>query len=105
MFWIQLSTFLLFNLLILAMLASQISARTIAFSTGQHTGGGEGTYTVWHLIADVKAERCAAEEQATEEQQEREYPRIPTGFPTTDPDDPTGRHHLRGTVAVRVFPA
>ncbi|MEV0088522.1 hypothetical protein [Saccharopolyspora sp. NPDC050642] len=98
MFWIQLSTFVLFNLLILAMLTTQIPARAIAFSTGQHTGGGEGAYTVWHLIADVEAERRAAEEERTE----REHPHIPPGFPTADPDEeptwvdqPTGRHHLR----------
>ncbi|MEV5540822.1 hypothetical protein AB0L13_28625 [Saccharopolyspora shandongensis] len=89
MFWIQLSTFVLFNLLILAMLTTQIPVRAIAFATtGQHAGGGEGAYTVWHLIADIEAE-------AREEQSEREHPRIPPEFPTTDPDEPTGRHHLR----------
>ncbi|QIZ35150.1 DUF2457 domain-containing protein [Saccharopolyspora sp. ASAGF58] len=92
MFWIQLSTFVLFNLLILAMLATQLPARTIAFSTGQHAGGGEGAYTVWHLIADIEAEtRVAAEEHRVEQK----HPPIPPGFPTTDPDEPTGRHHLR----------
>ncbi|MGW5647961.1 hypothetical protein ACWEV3_00790 [Saccharopolyspora sp. NPDC003752] len=92
MFWIQLSTFVLFNLLILAMLASQLPARAIVFSAGQHAGGGEGAYTVWHLIADIDAETRAEEEQHGPE---HEHPRIPTGFPTTDPDEPTGRHHLR----------
>ncbi|MEU6269250.1 hypothetical protein [Saccharopolyspora shandongensis] len=92
MFWIQLSTFLLFNLLILAMLASQIPARTIAFSTGQHTGGGEGTYTVWHLIADIEAENHNAPE---EPDTRHEHPHIPPGFPTDETDEPTGRHHLR----------
>ncbi|WP_190819997.1 hypothetical protein [Saccharopolyspora pogona] len=98
MFWIQLSTFVLFNLLILAMLATQLPARAIAFSTGQHAGGGEGAYTVWHLITDIEAEtRVAAEEHRVEQ----EHPHIPTGFPTTDPDapdvfdEPAGRHHLR----------
>ncbi|MEU6269586.1 hypothetical protein [Saccharopolyspora shandongensis] len=89
MFWIQLSTFVLFNLLILAMLTTQIPARTIAFTTGQHAGGGEGAYTVWHLIADIEAE--TREEHGPE----HEHPRIPPEFPTTDPDEPTGRHHLR----------
>ncbi|WP_190818842.1 hypothetical protein [Saccharopolyspora pogona] len=91
MFWIQLSTFVLFNLLILAMLATQLPMRAIAFSTGQHAGGGEGAYTVWHLIADVEAETRATDEPDTS----REHPHIPPGFPTTDPDEPTGRHHLR----------
>ncbi|WP_223840086.1 hypothetical protein [Saccharopolyspora pogona] len=36
MFWIQLGTFVLFNLLILAMLTTQLPTRDIAFSTGQH---------------------------------------------------------------------
>ncbi|MFI0464781.1 hypothetical protein ACH347_11925 [Saccharopolyspora sp. 5N102] len=93
MFWIQLSTFVLFNLLILAMLTTQIPARAIAFATtGQHAGGGEGAYTVWHLIADIEAE---TREAADEHGQEHEHPRIPPEFPTTDPDEPTGRHHLR----------
>ncbi|MGW3473197.1 hypothetical protein ACWDKQ_33155 [Saccharopolyspora sp. NPDC000995] len=92
MFWIQVSTFVLFNLLILAMLATQLPARAIAFSTGQHVGGGEGAYTVWHLIADIEAEtRATAEAPDTRP----EHPPIPPEFPTTDPDEPTGRHHLR----------
>ncbi|QIZ35802.1 hypothetical protein [Saccharopolyspora sp. ASAGF58] len=91
MFWIQLSTFVLFNLLILAMLTTQLPARAIAFSTGQHAGGGDGAYTVWHLIADIEAETRTAEEPDTR----HEHPHIPPGFPTTDPDEPTGRHHLR----------
>ncbi|SDX46316.1 hypothetical protein SAMN05216215_101193 [Saccharopolyspora shandongensis] len=90
MFWIQLSTFILFNLLILAMLTTQIPARMIAFSTGQHAGGGEGAYTVWHLIADIEAET-----RQDEGGSEHEHPRIPPEFPTTDPDEPTGSHHLR----------
>jgi hypothetical protein len=94
MFWIQLSTFVLFNLLILAMLTSQLPTRTIAFSTGQHAGAGEGAYTVWQLIADIEAEtRATAEEPDTR----HENPHIPPGFPS-DPDhldQPTGRHHLR----------
>ncbi|TDD31422.1 hypothetical protein [Saccharopolyspora elongata] len=92
MFWMQLSTFVLFNLLILTMLASQLPARAIAFcTTGQHAGDGEGAYTVWHLIADIEAETRVAEEHRAE----REPPGIPMGFPTADPDEPTGRHHLR----------
>ncbi|MGI8309899.1 hypothetical protein [Saccharopolyspora hattusasensis] len=91
MFWIQLSTFVLFNLLILAMLTTQLPARTIAFSTGQHAGGGEGAYTVWHLIADIEAKSRTTDEPDTR----HEHPHIPPGFPTTDPDEPTGRHHLR----------
>ncbi|MEU5850643.1 hypothetical protein [Saccharopolyspora shandongensis] len=91
MFWIQLSTFVLFNLLILAMLTTQIPARAIAFTTGQHAGGGEGAYTVWHLIADIEAETRQEDERGSE----REHPRIPPEFPTADPDEPTGRHHLR----------
>ncbi|MEV5542563.1 hypothetical protein AB0L13_37655, partial [Saccharopolyspora shandongensis] len=89
-FWIQLSTFVLFNLLILAMLTTQIPARAIAFTTGQHARGGEGAYTVWHLIADIEAETREEEHGS-----EHEHPRIPPEFPTTDPDEPTGRHHLR----------
>ncbi len=84
MFWIQLSTFVLFNLLILAMLATQLTARTIAFSTAQHAGGGEGAYTAWHLITDIEAENRNEEHRA-----EPEHPHIPTRFPTTDPADPT----------------
>ncbi|MGI8308757.1 hypothetical protein [Saccharopolyspora hattusasensis] len=84
MFWLQLATFVLFNLLILAMLVSRVPVPGFSLSAAQHAGGGEGGYTVWHLIADVEAERRA----------EREPPPIPT-FPTRDPDEPTGRHHLR----------
>ncbi|MEV6231045.1 hypothetical protein AB0L88_24590 [Saccharopolyspora shandongensis] len=91
MFWIQLSTFTLFSLLISAMLVSQLPTRSIAFSTGQHAGGGEGAYTVWHLIADIEAEHAVTEEHRAEQ----EYPAIPPGFPIIDPDEPTGRHHLR----------
>ncbi|PKW13361.1 hypothetical protein [Saccharopolyspora spinosa] len=100
MFWIQLSTFVLFNLLILALLTTQLPARAIAFSTAQHAGGGEGAYTVWHLIADIEAETRVVPE---EHRAEQEHPHIPTKFPTTDPDapekpespdEPTGRHHL-----------
>ncbi|MER6991590.1 hypothetical protein ABT337_20165 [Saccharopolyspora hirsuta] len=87
MFWVQLSTFLLFNLLIIAMLATQIPLRSFGFTAGQHAGRGDGEYTVWHLIADVEAERRAAA---------AEVEPIPVRFPTEAPDDPpTGRHHLR----------
>ncbi|WP_246868744.1 hypothetical protein [Saccharopolyspora sp. ASAGF58] len=61
MFWIRLSTFVLFNLLILAMLTTQLPTRAIAFSSGQHAGGGDGAYAVWRLIADIEAETRAAE--------------------------------------------
>jgi hypothetical protein len=93
MFWLQLSTFILINLLIVALLASQLPIRWLSFTSAQHAGGGAGAYTVWHLIADVEAEhRAAAEKRANS----REHPRIPIEFPTTDPDDePTGRHHLK----------
>jgi hypothetical protein len=80
MFWLQLSTFALFNVLILAMLASRLPTHWFSLSAAQHAGGGEGACTVWHLIADVEAER--------------EHPRIPA-FPNRDPDQPTGWHHLR----------
>ena len=86
MYWIQLATFALFSLLILALLAGQMSTPGLRLTRAQHAGASEGAYSVWHLIADVEAERQA----------EREKPRIPTGFPTTDLEEaPTGRHHLR----------
>ncbi|MER7014355.1 hypothetical protein ABT324_23265, partial [Saccharopolyspora sp. NPDC000359] len=124
MFWIQLSTFVLFNVLILAMIATQIPFGGLRFAAGQHAGAGDGEYTVWHLIADIEAERTAAPAPRC-----REHPPItlepptpapqppqsvpppqppqpltpppPTPpppqpeFPAYDPDDqPTGRHHL-----------
>jgi hypothetical protein len=96
MFWIQLSTFILFNVLILAMLASQAPAHWFSLTSPQHAGAGEGSYTVWHLIADVEAEHRAAERERERERHfaERDDPLIPE-FPTADPDEPTGRHHLR----------
>ena len=85
MYWIQPATFVLFSLLILALLAGQIPATWLSLASGQHAGAGEGTYSVWQLIADIEAERHS----------EREKPRIPPRFPAADPDEPTGRHHLR----------
>lgn len=93
MFWLQLSTFVSFNVLILALLASRMPTRWFSLSAAQHAGGGEGAYTVWHLIADVEAERHA----------EREPPRTPA-FPAHDPDEPTGRHHLRTDQQAWVMP-
>ncbi|MDA3648242.1 hypothetical protein LZ318_18090 [Saccharopolyspora indica] len=110
MYWIQLSTFALFSLLILALLATQIQIPFggLRFTTGQHAGGGEGEYTVWHLIADIEAERHRTTTSAGIHTHRREQPPItpepPTQpeprpelqFPDLDPDDqPTGRHHLR----------
>ncbi|MER7013366.1 hypothetical protein ABT324_18265 [Saccharopolyspora sp. NPDC000359] len=117
MFWIQLSTFVLFNVFILALIATQIPFVGLRFAAGQHAGAGEGEYTVWHLIADIEAERATA---APAQPRYREHPPItleppappqppqpltpppPTPpppqpeFPAYDPDDqPTGRHHLR----------
>ncbi|KAA5833459.1 hypothetical protein F1721_14315 [Saccharopolyspora hirsuta] len=105
MFWIQLSTFVLFNVLLLAMIATQVPFGGLRFAAGQHAGTGDGEYTVWHLIADIENERTTA---ATPGPRHREHPPIPPAqpaqppappqpeFPAFDPDDhPTGRHHLR----------
>ncbi|MBB5154792.1 hypothetical protein [Saccharopolyspora phatthalungensis] len=100
MFWIQLSTFVLFNLLIAALLVSQAPMRSLLLSSAQHAGTGQGTYSVWHLIADIEAENKAKKDvQAQRDthsghRAQPERPGIPE-FPTTDPDEPTGRHHLR----------
>ncbi|MDA3624985.1 hypothetical protein OU415_06040 [Saccharopolyspora sp. WRP15-2] len=89
MFWIQLSTFILFNLLILALLLTHIPVPGLRFAAGQHAGTGDGEYTVWHLIADVEAERGIERHRVAE-------PEIAPQFPVQDPDEqPTGRHHLR----------
>ncbi|MBF6507862.1 hypothetical protein IU422_08900 [Nocardia farcinica] len=103
MFWIQLSTFVLFNVLLLAMIATQVPFGGLRFAAGQHAGTGDGEYTVWHLIADIENERTT-----TPGPRHREHPPIPPAqpaqppappqpeFPAFDPDDhPTGRHHLR----------
>ncbi|TDD42844.1 hypothetical protein E1288_28265 [Saccharopolyspora elongata] len=104
MFWIQLSMFVLFNLLILAMLTTQIPARAIAFTaTGQHAGGGEGDYTVWRLIADIEAENAESRNAGHNRAAGHEFPEIPMGFPfpTICPDGsacavrPAGKHHHR----------
>ncbi|MER5393414.1 hypothetical protein [Saccharopolyspora sp. NPDC002686] len=88
MFWIQLSTFILFNLLILALLLTRIPVPGLRLATGQHAGTGDGEYTVWHLIADIEAENRAIPPQPPAEPQPQ--------FPDFDPDgQPTGRHHLR----------
>ncbi|MDA3627895.1 hypothetical protein OU415_20850 [Saccharopolyspora sp. WRP15-2] len=85
MFWIQLSTFVLFNVLILALLVTHVSVPGLRFATGQHSGTGDGEYTVWRLIADIEAENRAISPEPPQPQ-----------FPDFDPDDqPTGRHHLR----------
>ncbi|KAA5836909.1 hypothetical protein F1721_03455 [Saccharopolyspora hirsuta] len=60
MLWIQLSTFVLFNVLLLAMIATQVPFRGLRFAAGQHAGTGDGEYTVWHLIADIENERTTA---------------------------------------------
>ncbi|KAA5833404.1 hypothetical protein F1721_14005 [Saccharopolyspora hirsuta] len=95
MFWVQLSTFVLFNLLILALLATQPPLGGLRFAAGQHAGAGDGEYTVWHLIADIEAERAEARGAGQRNVPARELPEIPPQFPRTDPDRPTGRHHLR----------
>ncbi|MGW5643121.1 hypothetical protein ACWEV3_25505 [Saccharopolyspora sp. NPDC003752] len=100
MFWIQFSTFVLFNLLIFAMLAQHLPEWRIGFAAGQHAGGGEGDYTVWNLIADIEAEN-AEPRGARRRRVDHEFPEIPPRFPESDPDEsacadqPTGRHHLR----------
>ncbi|MFI0468771.1 hypothetical protein ACH347_32245 [Saccharopolyspora sp. 5N102] len=95
MFWIQLSTFVLVNLFILAMLTTRIPLRRLRFASGQHAGGSEREYTVWRLIADVEAENAEARGAGRRRASNRELREIPTEFPETDPDRPTGRHHLR----------
>ncbi|MDA3647303.1 hypothetical protein LZ318_35685 [Saccharopolyspora indica] len=108
MFWIQLSTFLLFNVFLIALIATQVPFGGLRFATGQHAGTGDGEYTVWHLIADVEAERHRTTTDSGAHARRREQPPITleppaqpgTGpelqFPDIDPDDqPTGRHHLR----------
>nr|WP_246330564.1 hypothetical protein [Saccharopolyspora hordei] len=82
------STFVLFDLLILALLTTRLPITGLIFATGRHAGTGNGDHTVWHLIAHVEAER-AREQPPTP-------PAPPPRFPDLDPDDhPTGRHHLR----------
>ncbi|MER7015576.1 hypothetical protein ABT324_29430 [Saccharopolyspora sp. NPDC000359] len=73
MFWIQLSTFVLVNVLILALIATQIPFGSLRFAAGQHAGAVDGEYTVWHLIADIEAERSAA---APAQPRYREHPPI-----------------------------
>jgi hypothetical protein len=100
-FWIQLSTFGLFNLLILAMLAQRLPVSSIAFASGQHAGGGKGDYSVWRLIADIEAENAELDTAGQNRATGRKFPEIPPRFPESDPDglvhadEPTGRHHLR----------
>ncbi|SDX48165.1 hypothetical protein SAMN05216215_1011156 [Saccharopolyspora shandongensis] len=89
MLWLQLSTFVLFNLLILAMLTTRIPLRGLRFAAGQHAGGGERDYTVWRLIADVEAENAEARGAGRRRATDRELREIPTEFPETDPDRPT----------------
>ncbi|MDA3649979.1 hypothetical protein LZ318_02655 [Saccharopolyspora indica] len=109
MYWIQLSTFALFSLLILALLATQIQIPFggLKFATGQHARGGEGEYTVGHLIADIEAEhhRTTTTDTGAHARRREQPPITPElaaqpepdlQFPDIDLDDqPTGRHHLR----------
>ncbi|MGW1677666.1 hypothetical protein [Saccharopolyspora sp. NPDC002376] len=100
MFWIQLSTFILFNLLILALLITQVPIPTLSVATGQHAGTGDGEYTVWHLIADIEAENSTTDDYFRRREQPPTTLEPPAQqepeFPDFDPDDhPTGRHHLR----------
>ncbi|MGW1679121.1 hypothetical protein [Saccharopolyspora sp. NPDC002376] len=95
MFWIQLSTFVLFNLLILALLVQHLLVGSIAFAAGQHAGGGAGDYNVWRLIADIEAEKVDAGRTEQRSVADLEFSEVPPGFPEADPDQPAGRHHLR----------
>ncbi|MER7078077.1 hypothetical protein SAMN02982929_03995 [Saccharopolyspora kobensis] len=107
MFWIQLSTFVLFNAFLIALIATQVPFGGLRFTTGQHAGTGDGEYTVWHLIADVEAERHRDNADSGAHARRRERSPIALGppaqpeigpelrFPELDTDDqPTGRHHL-----------
>ncbi|MGW3467693.1 hypothetical protein ACWDKQ_04310 [Saccharopolyspora sp. NPDC000995] len=91
MFWLQLSTLVLINLLIVALIASSTTLRFPLFTRVQHVGADEGSYNVWDLIAQVEAERDAEQDRLVERPHRAEPPR----FPQFDPDEPTGRHHLR----------
>ncbi|MEV0701541.1 hypothetical protein AB0I53_27025 [Saccharopolyspora sp. NPDC050389] len=57
MSWLQLATLLLINVLIFGMVFSRLPR-------ARHSGGSEGDYTVWHLIAQVEAERQSALEES-----------------------------------------
>ncbi|MGI8310025.1 hypothetical protein [Saccharopolyspora hattusasensis] len=50
MFWLQVSTLVLVNVLITSMLL-------IRAPRAQHGGAGEGALNVWQLIEDIEAER------------------------------------------------
>jgi hypothetical protein len=91
MFWLHLSALVLINLLIVALIASSTTLRFPLFTRVQHGGAGEGAYNVWDLIAQVEAEREDEEARVGERQHWPDPPR----FPEYDPDEPTGRHHLR----------
>ncbi|TDD49612.1 hypothetical protein [Saccharopolyspora elongata] len=56
MFWLQLATLVLINVLVFGMVFSRLPR-------ARHSGG-ESDYTVWHLIAQVEAERQAAQEES-----------------------------------------
>ncbi|GAA4889276.1 hypothetical protein [Saccharopolyspora cebuensis] len=89
MFWLHIGTFVLINVLLLALIGTAMTGRALP---AQHAGAGEGGYSVWQLIAAVEAERDCAP---------------PPRFPCHDPDayyyddepEPTGRHHLRAEAA------
>ncbi|QIZ33717.1 hypothetical protein [Saccharopolyspora sp. ASAGF58] len=95
MFWLQLSTLVLINLLIVALIASSSTLRSPLFTRVQYVGADEGAYNVWDLIAQVEAERDAEREAEQDCLVERPYRPEPPRFPQFDPDEPTGRHHLR----------
>ncbi|MGI8310580.1 hypothetical protein [Saccharopolyspora sp. ASAGF58] len=57
MFWLQVATLVLINVIIFGMVFSRLPQ-------ARHSGGGEGDYTVWHLIAQIEAERQAAQEES-----------------------------------------
>ncbi|MGI8306866.1 hypothetical protein [Saccharopolyspora hattusasensis] len=98
MFWLQLSTLVLINLLIVALIVSSTAARFPLLARAQHARAGEGAYNVWQLIAQVEAEREDEEARVAERQPWPDPPR----FPEYDPDDePTGRHHLRAEAISR----
>jgi hypothetical protein len=50
MFWLQVSTLVLINLLIFSMLVIRVPRV-------QHSGSGDGALNVWQLIDQVEAER------------------------------------------------
>ncbi|MGW3467280.1 hypothetical protein ACWDKQ_02115 [Saccharopolyspora sp. NPDC000995] len=57
MFWLQVATLVLINVIIFGMVFS-------CLPQARHSGSREGDYTVWHLIAEIEAERQAAQEES-----------------------------------------